>query len=216
MPTSCLAVLPDEVTFEAGSTLGVASLTALYAIRRGGSLLGRRVLVTGAAGGVGRVAVQLAALAGADVEAVVGPNPARAAAVTSLGLPRVTLVDDLTDEGPEAHLVLESVGGASLSAAFKRVAPGGVIVTYGRSSAQEGSVPTGFFSTGAELHGLSFARDDDGDQMRPGGLDVLAALVAQGRLDPGIGLSADWADLAGAVEALMGRSVAGKAVLRVG
>ena len=215
VPASTLAVLPDGVSMEAGSCLGVASLTALYALRRGGSVLGRRVLITGAAGGVGRVAVQLATLSGAEVEAVVGADPSRAEAIRSLGGPGVTIVPALTPEGTPAHLILESVGGESLSAAFLRVAPGGVIVTYGRSSAREGSVPTGFFSTGAQLHGLSFARDMDGDQIRPAGLETLAALVDQGRLDPGISHCADWADLDGAIEALMGRTVAGKAVLRV-
>ena len=216
VPAATLAVLPDEVSMESGSCLGVASLTALYALRRGGSVLGRRVLVTGAAGGVGRVAVQLASMSGAEVEAVVGRDPSRVEAVRSLGLPRVTIVDALTPAGPQAHLILESVGGDSLSAAFERVAPGGVIVTYGRSSAREGSVPTGFFSTGAQLHGLSFARDMEGDQIRPAGLETLATLVAQDRLDPGISHRADWADLHGAIDALMDRAVAGKAVLQVG
>jgi NADPH:quinone reductase-like Zn-dependent oxidoreductase len=216
VPAATLAVLPDGVSMEAGSCLGVASLTALYALRRGGSVLGRRVLVTGAAGGVGRVAVQLAALSGAEVEAVVGPDPSRADAIRSLGLPGVTIVAALTALGAPAHLILESVGGESLSAAFQRVAPGGLIVYYGRSSAREGSVPTGFFSTGAQLQGLSFARDMEGDQIRPAGLETLAALVDQGRLDPGISLCDDWSELDAAIDALMGRSVAGKAVLRVG
>jgi NADPH:quinone reductase-like Zn-dependent oxidoreductase len=149
------------------------------------------------------------------VEAVVGPDPSRAEAVRSLGLPGVSTVGDLTAEGEPAHLILESVGGESLSHAFGRVAPGGVIVTYGRSSQQEGRVPTGFFSTGAQLHGLSFARDHEGDQLRPGGLDVLAGFVAAGRLDPGISLVDGWDGLHAAIDALISRKVAGKAVLRV-
>src|SRR5262249_21858796 len=63
-PTSRVAPLPDGVGFGAAATLGVAGLTALRALRLGGNLLGRDVLVTGASGGVGRVAVQVAAIGG--------------------------------------------------------------------------------------------------------------------------------------------------------
>src|SRR5438132_11293254 len=49
-PTSRLAVLPDNVSFEAAATLPVAGLTALRALRVRGPLLGRRVVATGAAG----------------------------------------------------------------------------------------------------------------------------------------------------------------------
>ena len=65
-----LAELPDGVSFEQASTLPVAGLTAFRALELGGFVLGRRVLVTGASGGVGRFAIQLAKLGGAHVTAV--------------------------------------------------------------------------------------------------------------------------------------------------
>ena len=68
--TDRLGTLPDEVSFAAASTLPVAGLTAYHALGLGGLLVERRVLVTGAAGGVGRFAVQLAAGSGAHVTAV--------------------------------------------------------------------------------------------------------------------------------------------------
>src|SRR5262249_5188346 len=67
VPTNALAELPDKVTFSQAATFPVAGLTALHALNKGGSLLGRRVLITGATGGVGDFAVQLARLAGAHV-----------------------------------------------------------------------------------------------------------------------------------------------------
>jgi NADPH:quinone reductase-like Zn-dependent oxidoreductase len=79
-----LAVLPDNVDFAKAAALPVAAVTALRALRRFGSVLGRRVLVTGAAGGVGRFAVQLAALAGAHVIASVG-SVARGEGLKELG-----------------------------------------------------------------------------------------------------------------------------------
>ena len=77
-----LAPIPDDLSFESASTLPVAGLTALGTLAFGGSLEGTSVAITGAAGGVGRFAVQLAHQAGAKVTAVVG-NPERGE-----GLPR--------------------------------------------------------------------------------------------------------------------------------
>ncbi len=71
-PTHRLAALPENVRFEEAAALPVAGLTALRTLRHGAPLLGKRVLVTGAAGGVGHMAVQIAARSGAHVTAVVG------------------------------------------------------------------------------------------------------------------------------------------------
>lgn len=215
VPTNCLAVLPANVSFGDASTLGVAGLTALYAIRRAGSLLGKTVIVTGAAGGVGRIGVQLAVRSGARVIAIVRDDPSRADAVLSLGLDGVTIERELSPKGERAHLVMESVGGDSMSAAFRRVAPGGVIVSYGRSAQQPGSVPADWFFTDARLEGLPFSADHEADRFAPRGLEVLGDLVARGLLDPGIGLEADWKELPAAAAALVDRRVAGKAVLHV-
>ncbi len=80
-PTARMAVLPDNVSFASAATLPVAGLTALRTLRQGGALLGQRVLITGAAGGVGRFAVQLATLAGAEVTGVVS-HPDRASGLS--------------------------------------------------------------------------------------------------------------------------------------
>src|SRR5215813_2141021 len=70
VPANALAELPDKVTFSQAATFPVAGLTALHALAKGGLLLGKRVLLTGATGGVGDFAVQLARLAGAHVTAL--------------------------------------------------------------------------------------------------------------------------------------------------
>jgi len=70
VPTSRLAPLPADVGIEQAAALPLAGLTALRTLRLAGDLLGRRVLVTGANGGVGRIQIQLAAAAGAQVTAV--------------------------------------------------------------------------------------------------------------------------------------------------
>ena len=71
VPAAHCAPLPDDVSFEQAASLPIAGLTALRALRQGGFLLGREVLVTGATGGVGQFAVQLARAAGARVTAQV-------------------------------------------------------------------------------------------------------------------------------------------------
>src|SRR5262245_2478226 len=66
-----LAVVPDAIELGAAAAVPVAGMTALRALRALGPVTGRRILVTGASGGVGRMAVQLAARAGAHVIAAV-------------------------------------------------------------------------------------------------------------------------------------------------
>ena len=69
VPLTAVAALPDGVTDAQAATLPIAGLMALHALRRGDSLLGRRVLIDGASGGVGHLAVQLTAASGAEVYA---------------------------------------------------------------------------------------------------------------------------------------------------
>ena len=79
--TANVAVVPDALDLGTAAALSVAGVTALQFVRRLGAVVGRRVLVTGASGGVGRLAVQLAARAGAHVVAAVGsPSGASASA----------------------------------------------------------------------------------------------------------------------------------------
>ena len=94
--TRNLAELPAGVGFAQAATLPVAGVTALRALEICGFVLGKRVLVTGASGGVGRFAVQLASRAGARVTAV-ARNAERAAGLRELGAAEV--VFDLDDEG---------------------------------------------------------------------------------------------------------------------
>lgn len=84
IPATRLGVVPDGADLGAVSTIPVAGLSALHVLRRMGQLLGRRVMITGASGGVGRYAVQLAARAGAEVVAISG-NPAQERGLRALG-----------------------------------------------------------------------------------------------------------------------------------
>lgn len=212
--TDVLAELPDGVSFAQAATLPVAGITALRALELGGFLVGRRVLVTGASGGVGRFAVQLAALAGAQVTAV-SRSAERAAGLAELGAAEI--VHDLDGDG-RFDLVVEGVGGATLGAAVGRVAPGGLVVSF--ASSDTGPVDFGsrtLFAGAprAAVRGLYVF--DELAHTRSGNADLrrLAELVAAGRLDCQIALEASWREPAAALAALMDRRVAGKAVLHV-
>src|SRR6266851_2921783 len=120
VPTHRMAPIADNVSFAAAAALPVAGLTALRALRHGAPLLGKRVLITGAAGGVGNLAVQLAARSGARVTGIVGSRD-RGAVVASLGAHET--VDGIDQAQGDFALILESVGGASLATAIKKLSP---------------------------------------------------------------------------------------------
>ena len=87
LPTTDIAAIPDKVSDADAATLPVAGLTALYALERCERLLASRVLITGATGGVGYFACQLARLMGAHVTAVLRRTNQEALA-KSLGVAR--------------------------------------------------------------------------------------------------------------------------------
>src|SRR3954449_6847505 len=216
VPTQSLAPLPDAVSDTQAATLPVAGLTALYALELGGrGLLGRRVLVTGASGGVGRFAVELAKRGGAHVTAV-SRNAERAQGLRELGADEI--VHELTLKGDRFDVVVEGVGGASLSAAIRRVAPFGTVVSFARSDEADVTFPTSALfrdAPGACVRGLYVFPEL---QRRGGGgedLARLAALVASGDLVPQIDLEASWREPDEAIEALLDRRIAGKAVLHI-
>ncbi|MCW2992852.1 MAG: alcohol dehydrogenase, partial [Conexibacter sp.] len=103
IPTTLLAALPDAVSFQQAATLPVAGITALRALEVCGFLLGKRVAVTGASGGVGRFAVQLARDAGAHVTAVAR----RPEGLAELGAADV--VSHLAPEGEGFDAILDGV-----------------------------------------------------------------------------------------------------------
>ncbi len=214
VPTDRVAALPDDVSFEAASTLPVAGLTALRALEVGGPLLGRRVLVTGAAGGVGRFAIQLAHRAGAHVTGVVR-NAERGQGLRELGADE--LITELAPDGDPFDLLLESVGGASLAAALTRVGPGGTVVAFGASSPEPTTFDVSRFYNrgGPRLYGLRVF--DELARLRSGVRDLafLVAELAAGRLDPQIDLVTSWREADTALSALMDRRIAGKAVLTI-
>src|SRR6266704_4279964 len=210
VPTGRLAPLPAGVEIDQAAALPLAGLTALRTLRLAGDLLGRRVLVTGANGGVGRIQIQLAAAAGAEVTAVARPQHEK----QLLALGASSVVADPAAADGLYDLVADWVGGPSLTAGLAKVAPGGTVV-LGSSSTEKTpiSIYDFFGHEGARLVSyLSYAHPEPPSP----DLTTLADLVAAGRLDPAVGLVSTWTRLRDALTALTQRRISGKAVLTIG
>ena len=156
-PSHAVAALPDGVSDAQAATLPVAGLTALHALRQGGLLLGRKVLVDGATGGVGHLAVQLAATSGAVVYGHVRRAEQRAMISEWCG-DRIIASADLraaASSGPY-HLILDSIGGSALSAALTMLQPNGTCVHFGVSESPTTTFESGAFfrQGGVKLYGL--------------------------------------------------------------
>jgi len=213
-PVGYVARLPETVSWAQGAALPVAGVTAMRVLSMAARpLAGARVLVTGAAGGVGRLAVQLAAAASARVTAVVG-SAERAHGLAALGAHEVTIGLDQIHGGFD--LVLESVGGDSLARALSLVEPAGVVVTFGNSSRAETRFRAeDFYYAEAALRGYYFWRDLE--RRAPAeDLARLVAKVADGSLRLDIGECSSWEHLPEILERLRERRITGKAVLLLG
>jgi len=208
-----MAELPDRVSFAQAAALPTAGLTALRILRLGPAILGRRVLVTGASGGVGRFAIQLAHQGGAEVTALVSSSSSRAAGLRELGADDV--VSDSAQLRGRFDLILESVGGDSLGRLVTMVDPQGTLVMFGNSSNEPTTFDVRDVYNDALIRLLGFELFFGGD---PFGRDIgyLASLVAEGRLDPQLAGELPWERLPEAIERLRNRSVAGKIALTLG
>jgi NADPH:quinone reductase len=217
-PSHAVAALPAAVTDAHAATLPVAGLTALHALRQGGLLLGRKVLVDGATGGVGHLAVQLAASAGAEVYGHVR-RMEQTAMISEWCGDHVIVASDLraAASGGPYHLIVDSIGGSALSAALTMLQPNGTCVHFGVSESPTTTFESGAFfrQGGVKLYGLILFHELLHVEPAGEGLAVLAREVERGRLRPHIEIEAPWTDIASVARRLIAREFAGKAVLHV-
>jgi len=212
-----IAPLPKSVSFATASTFPVAGLTALYALEQGGQLLGRRVLVTGASGGVGLFGIQLAKLSGATVTALVRRQE-NAEIAKRAGADLVVVSEDGTAAAEHGlyHCILESIGGEVLSNTLQQLARGGTLVSYGVSSGESASVDVGeFFRVGRSRYYGLYLFTEFGRRPARDGLRVLAGLSAEGKLDTPINAEGGFEELPQLAERLFNREISGKAVIHL-
>ena len=217
-PAHAVAALPKAVSNAQAATLPVAGLTALHALRKGGLLLGRKVLVDGASGGVGHLAVQLAKASGATVYGHIRREALRAIVEQSCngGVIVAPTLEGARASGPY-DVILDSVGGATLASAMTMLGKAGTCITFGISEAPTSTFESGNFFRigGARLYGLILF--DELARVEPAsvGLALLAGLVERKVLVPRIDVEAPWTDIAKVAQQLMDRTYSGKAVLHV-
>ncbi len=132
---SALVMKPDNVTFEQAASAPVAAFTALQGLRDKGKIQpGQKVLINGAAGGVGTFAVQIAKSFGADVTGVCSTR--NVDMVRSIGADRVIdyTQEDFTKRGQRYDLIFDLVGNHSLLACRGVLNPTGICVIAGGPS----------------------------------------------------------------------------------
>jgi NADPH:quinone reductase-like Zn-dependent oxidoreductase len=132
VPQSLLAPIPKNLSYEQAAAVPTAGVTALLGLRDQGRVQpGQKVLVTGASGGIGTFAVQIARVLGADVTAVCSaPN---AELVRSLGAAEVIdyTTQDFTRQGQHYDLLLDIAGSHRAHASVRALTPNGTFVAVG-------------------------------------------------------------------------------------
>ena len=127
-----LVLKPANVTFEQAAAVNVAAISALQGLRDKGQIQrGQKVLINGAAGGVGTFAVQIAKAFGADVTGVCSTR--NVDMVRSLGADQVVdyTQEDFTKSGQRYDLMLDMIGNHSFSDLRGALTPKGTLVLVG-------------------------------------------------------------------------------------
>lgn len=209
-----LQPLPAGMSYEQAAAVPMAGYTALAAVRRVGPIGGRHIAVTGAGGGVGSYAVQLAAAAGARVTAVCSGR--KADFVRSLGADDVIdyTTTDPTDPaagGRRFDAVLDFGGGLPVRHWKRVITPGGMLVLGGAENGGRMLGPldrslAALFTRGIRVVTLVAAARGDA-------IAELATALASGHLRSTHSQSYPLANAARAVDALRAATHAGKIVL---
>ena len=215
-PAGFIAELPDAISFAQAATLPVAGLTALFGLERNGSIKDRKVLITGASGGVGLFGCQIARAQGAHVVALVR-RAEREKLAREAGAHDVAIGEDAASaarSGPY-HTILESVGGAVVTQALTMLAPDGMCVSVGVSASPQATVDVralmraGGVSWYGFYLGYEFRRESAAS-----GLTRLLKMMTAGSLKAPIELEAPFERIAEvAWQLYRDRAIAGKAVL---
>lgn len=141
VPAALAVPLPEGVSFALGASLGIPATTAHHALFSDGDVHGKKVLIVGGAGSVGRFAIQLACWGGAEVIATVD-TPEKAEVARQAGAHHIVDVGQLdvaetvleATAGRGVDRVVEVAFGANLAADVKMLAEGGVIAAYSSAS----------------------------------------------------------------------------------
>jgi len=147
LPAEMAVPLPDDVSFETGAILGIPGLTAAEAVFGGGDVAGQTVMISGGAGTVGLLAVQLAKWAGATVITTCSPRDnervkaAGADHIIDYSAPDVTEQILAANNGDLIPTVIEVEFGANIDMNAAIIAPNGRIAAYGSAKVMDPTMP---------------------------------------------------------------------------
>lgn len=212
LPAEWTTPLPSSADTVLAATLPVAGLTAVNVLRLPRVHAGDRVLVTGAAGGVGLLAVQLALEAKATVTGQASSEP-RAASVRELGAEALIHSGDGAPVEGEFDVVLDSIGGPMLGPLLRATALRGRVVVFGNSADAESTFRVeDFYPKAITIYGFRVFQSVPPEQ----GVRDLAALadrVAAGHLKISVQATAPLSQALPLVGDLYDRKVIGKVVI---
>ena len=223
LPAERLVVLPAGFDFAEGATLLVGAITAYHALAQRAKLgAGERLLVHGAAGGVGLAAVEIGKLLGAEVIAT-------ASTAEKLAVARRRGADHLVDytkedfveavrrltDGAGVDVVYDPVGGEVLVQSLRAIAWGGRVLVIGFAG---GDIPAlaanRILLKGATVMGVRAGESGRHDPaLRQAALDAVLAYAAAGHLRPHISHRLPLARFAEAMRLLMERRAIGRVAL---
>jgi NADPH:quinone reductase len=212
VPAERTAPLPSACDFVTAATLPVAGVTAVGILRLARVHAGDRVLVTGAAGGVGLFTVQLALQAKATVTGQAGSEE-RAATVRAAGAEALIHPGDGSPVDGEFDVILDGIGGPMLGPLLDATVAGGRVVVYGNSADAESTFRVErFYNKGISILGFRiFASVPPTQGVKD--LANLADQAASGALEVKVQATAPLADALGLIRDLYDRKVTGKVVI---
>jgi NADPH2:quinone reductase len=215
VPAEWTAPLPGACDFVTAATLPVAGLTATGILRLARTHAGDRVLVTGAAGGVGLFAVQLALQAKATVTGQAASEE-RAEAVRAAGAQALLHPGDGSPVDGEFDVVLDGIGGPMLSPLLDATARGGRVVVYGNSADAESTFRVeSFYAKGVTIYGFRvFTSVPPAQALKD--MANLAEQAGDGQLGVKVQATAPLADAVPLIRDLYARKVTGKVVITRG
>jgi NADPH:quinone reductase len=211
-PADRTAPLPGGCDSVSAATLPVAGVTALGILRLGRVHAGDRVLVTGAAGGVGLLSLQLARDSGAAVTGQARSSE-RARVVSEAGAEPLLHPGDGGDVAGTYDVVLDGIGGPMFGPLLRATALRGRMVAYGNSADAESTFRVeDFYPKAITIYGFRVFASVPPDQVVKD-LAKLADEVAAGRLAVNVQATAPLDDALGLVRDLYDRNVTGKVVI---
>jgi 2-desacetyl-2-hydroxyethyl bacteriochlorophyllide A dehydrogenase len=184
-----LARKPSNVTYEEAAAVPVGGLNAWHFLRQGNLQRGQKVLIHGAGGSIGTIAIQLAKHLGAEVTAV--DSTGKLNMLRSIGADQVVdyTQEDFTKRGQTYDVIFDVVGKASFSGCIRSLKEGGIyLIAYPRLSQMVRGWWTAMASSKKVIGGNASYRPED--------LEFLKELIEAGEIQPVIDRRYPLAELA--------------------